>query len=513
MPPRRGAVARGGGLAGAMLTADIPLALTFDDVLLLPAYSAVLPRETTVRTRLVRDLTLNLPILSSAMDTVTEAGMAIAMARLGGMGIVHKNYSVAAQAREVRRVKKAMTGVITDPVTLGPGATCREARLVMRERGINGLPIVEGGAEGRVILGILTNRDLRYERNLDRPVGEVMTRERLVTCPPGTTLEQARDRMQEHRVEKLLVVDDQGRLAGLITFKDVEQTIRHPDAARDGAGRLRCGAAVGVGADRAERVAALAEAGVDAIVVDTAHGHSEGVLRAVRLTRLERPGVPVIAGNVATAAAAAALIEAGAEAIKVGIGPGSICTTRVVAGVGVPQLTAVAEVAAVCARHGVPVIADGGIKSSGDVAKAIAAGADCVMIGSLLAGTDEAPGEVILYQGRSYKTYRGMGSMEAMKAGSADRYFQEDDGSDPEAHTRKLVPEGIVGRVPYKGPVGDTIHQLVGGLKAAMGYTGCADIPTMKAEARFVRMTPAGLRESHVHDVVVTREAPNYRVE
>ncbi len=496
-----------------MLIPDPPLALTFDDVLLVPAHSTILPRDTSVKTRLVRDLHLNLPLLSSAMDTVTEAGMAIAMARLGGLGILHKNLSVAAQAREVRRVKKAMTGVITDPVTLGPLATCRDARLLMRERGINGLPIVEQGSNGRTILGILTNRDLRYERNLDRVVGEVMTKDQLITCPPGTTLEQARDRMQEHRVEKLLVVDDGGLLMGLITFKDVEQTIRHPDATRDGHGRLRCGAAVGVGADRQERVAALVEAGVDAIVIDTAHGHSEGVLKAVRLTRQEFPGVPVIAGNVATAAAAQALIDAGAEAIKVGIGPGSICTTRVVAGVGVPQLTAISEAARACTAAGVPLIADGGIKFSGDVAKAIAAGADCIMIGSLLAGTDEAPGEVILYQGRSYKTYRGMGSMEAMKAGSADRYFQEDDGSDPEAHTRKLVPEGIVGRVPYKGPVGDTVHQLIGGLKAAMGYTGCRDIPTMKADARFVRMTAAGLRESHVHDVVVTKEAPNYRME
>lgn len=492
-----------------MLLSDLPLGLTFDDVLLLPAHSTVLPRDAVVKTRLARDLTLNLPLLSSAMDTVTEAGMAIAMARLGGLGILHKNMSVAAQAREVHRVKKAMTGIIVDPVTVGPEATLREARQTMRERGINGLPIVQDGR----VLGILTNRDLRYERSLDRPVTAAMTAEGLVTCPPGTNLETARDLMQEHRVEKLLVVDDTGRLYGLITFKDVEQTSRHPDAARDSRGRLRCGAAVGVGGDRDARVAALVEAGVDVVIVDTAHGHSEGVLRAVQAIRQQWPALPVIAGNIATADAAAALIDVGADAVKVGIGPGSICTTRVVAGVGVPQLTAISDVAKICSAQNIPLIADGGIKFSGDVAKAIAAGADAIMIGSLFAGTDEAPGELILYQGRSHKTYRGMGSIEAMKAGSSDRYFQEDDASDPEAATRKLVPEGIVGRVPYKGSVGETVYQLIGGLKAAMGYTGCKDIPTMKQNARFVRMTPSGLRESHVHDVVVTKEAPNYRVE
>ncbi len=490
-----------------MLLDDAPLALTFDDVLLLPAHSTILPRDADIRTRLARDILLNVPLLSSAMDTVTEAGMAIAMARLGGMGILHKNMSPAAQAREVRRVKKSMTGVVTEPVVLGPTATLREARALMREHGINGLPVVD---DGRAI-GILTNRDLRYERNLDRPVAETMTGD-LVTCPPGTDLETARDLMQEHRVEKLLVVDDAGKLRGLITFKDVEAHIKHPLAVRDSRGRLRCGAAVGVGADREERVAALVEAGVDCIVIDTAHGHSEGVLQAVRATRRTWPDLAIIAGNIATRDAAQALVDAGADAVKVGIGPGSICTTRVVAGVGVPQLTAIAEAAKVLTRAGIPLIADGGIKYSGDIAKAFAAGADVVMMGSMFAGTDEAPGETVLYQGRTYKSYRGMGSVEAMKAGSSDRYFQDDAG-DPEAETRKLVPEGIVGRVPAKGPVGDTVFQLVGGIKAAMGYTGCPSLAAMKENARFVRMTAAGLKESHVHDVVVTREAPNYRVD
>jgi IMP dehydrogenase len=491
-----------------MLLDDPPLALTFDDVLLLPGHSTILPRDADVRTRLCRDIHLNVPLLSSAMDTVTEASMAIAMARLGAIGILHKNLSPAAQAREVHRVKKAMTGVILDPVTLGPQSTLREARTLMRERGINGLPIVDGPR----VVGILTNRDLRYERNLDRPVADAMTREGLVTCPPGTDLERARDLMQEHRVEKLLVVDAAGVLRGLITFKDLEAHIRHPQAARDVRGRLRCGAAIGVGADRDERIAALVEAGVDLIVIDTAHGHSEGVLKAARALRAAWPDLPLIVGNVATGAATRALIDAGADAVKVGIGPGSICTTRVVAGVGVPQLTAIAECAKVAGPAGIPLIADGGIKYSGDVAKAFAAGADAVMIGSLFAGTDEAPGDLVLYQGRSYKNYRGMGSVEAMKAGSSDRYFQDDVG-DPEAETRKLVPEGIVGRVPYKGPVGDTVYQLVGGLKASMGYTGNATIAEMKANARFVRMTAAGLRESHVHDVIITRESPNYRME
>ncbi len=491
-----------------MLLDEVPLALTFDDVLLQPGHSIILPRDANVSTRLCRDLMLNVPFLSSAMDTVTESSMGIAMARLGGIGILHKNLSVALQAREVRRVKKAMTGMILDPITLTPSQSLRTARNLMREHGINGLPILDGDR----VVGILTNRDLRYERNLDKPVGEAMTREGLVTCAPGTDLEAARDLMQEHRVEKLLVVDGDRHLRGLITFKDVEAHTRHPNAARDPNGRLRAGAAVGVGGDRDERIAALVEAGVDVIVIDTAHGHSEGVLAATRAVRARWPDLRLIVGNIATQAACAALIDAGADAVKVGIGPGSICTTRVVAGVGVPQLTAIAECAKVAQKHNIPVIADGGIKFSGDVAKAVAAGADAVMIGSLFAGTDEAPGELVLYQGRSYKNYRGMGSVEAMQAGSSDRYFQDDVG-DPEAETRKLVPEGIVGRVPAKGPVGDTVYQLVGGLKASMGYTGSANIPAMKANARFVRMTAAGLRESHVHDVIITKESPNYRME
>ncbi len=491
-----------------MLLPDPPLGLTFDDVLLVPGHSTILPRDTDIRTQLTRGLSLNLPLVSAAMDTVTGAEMAIAMARLGGLGIVHKNMAASEQAAQVRRVKKAMTGVITEPVTLGPGVPLRTARALMREHGINGLPIVEGER----VVGILTNRDLRYERNLDQPVREAMTSRDLVTCPPGTDLERARDLMQENRVEKLLVVGPDGRLHGLITFKDVEATIRHPLAVRDTRGRLRCGAAVGVGGDREDRVAQLVEAGVDVIVIDTAHGHSEGVLRAARAVREAYPALQIIVGNVATAEATEACIDAGADAVKVGIGPGSICTTRVVAGVGVPQLTAISEAARAAARHGVPIIADGGIKFSGDVAKAVAAGADVVMAGSLFAGTDEAPGEVVLYQGRSYKSYRGMGSIEAMKAGSSDRYFQDDAG-DPEAETRKLVPEGIVGRVPHKGPVGDTVYQLVGGLRAAMGYTGCGSIGEMKEKARFVRMTAAGLRESHVHDVIITKESPNYRME
>jgi IMP dehydrogenase len=491
-----------------MLLDDTPLALTFDDVLLLPGHSTILPRDADVRTRLCRDIWLNVPLLSSAMDTVTEAEMAIAMARLGAIGILHKNMSPASQAKEVRRVKKAMTGVILDPVTLGPQSTLRDARTLMRERGINGLPIVEG----KRVVGILTNRDLRYERNLDRPVADAMTRDGLVTCAPGTDLEAARDLMQEHRVEKLLVVDADGTLRGLITFKDLEAHTRHPLANRDARGRLRCGAAVGVGADKMDRVGALVEAGVDLVVIDTAHGHSEGVLQAARAIRATWPDLPIIVGNIATAAACEAVIAAGADAVKVGIGPGSICTTRVVAGVGVPQLTAIAECAKVATARDIPLIADGGIKYSGDIAKAIAAGADAVMMGSLFAGTDEAPGDLVLYQGRSYKNYRGMGSVEAMKAGSSDRYFQDDAG-DPEAETRKLVPEGIVGRVPYKGPVAETVYQLVGGLKASMGYTGNASIAAMKANARFVRMTASGLRESHVHDVIITRESPNYRME
>ncbi len=489
-----------------MLDENVPVALTFDDVLLTPAASSVLPAQVDVSTRLAPGLRLGIPVLAAAMDTVTEARMAIAMAREGGLGIIHKNLPVERQAAEVRRVKKAMTGVVDDPVTLRPEGTLRDARRLMRERGISGLPVVDG--DGRVV-GILTDRDLRFEERLDREVREVMTPgERLVTCAPGTGLDEARRLMQAHKIEKLLVVDGDRRLRGLITFKDVQAAERLPRAARDARGRLLCGAAIGVGPDRAERAAALVEAGVDVLVVDTAHGHSEGVLRAAEAVRAAHPDVILVVGNVATAEATRACIDAGAQVVKVGIGPGSICTTRVVAGVGVPQLSAVAECAAVAHERGLTIIADGGIKFSGDVAKAIAAGADAVMIGSMLAGTDEAPGEEVIYQGRIYKAYRGMGSVEAMRAGSSDRYFQE--GGD---EARKLVPEGIVGRVPHRGPVADTLFQLVGGLRAAMGYTGCATVPDMQARARFVRITSAGLRESHVHDVIITKESPNYRLD
>jgi IMP dehydrogenase len=491
-----------------MLTADIPLALTFDDVLLLPAHSTVLPDEVELGTRLMDGFNLRIPLLSAAMDTVTEARMAIAMAQNGGLGIIHKNMSVDEQAAQVAQVKKAMTGVVTDPVSLTPVQSLREARATMKRHRISGLPVVR---EGRVV-GILTDRDLRFERNLERQVDEVMTRsESLVTCSPGTGLERAKDLMQAHKIEKLLVVDDDGALKGLITFKDLQAASQHPRAIRDGRGQLRCGAAVGVGGDRDERVAALIEAGVDILVIDTAHGHSQGVLDAAATIRARYPDVRLIVGNVATADATKACIDAGADVVKVGIGPGSICTTRVVAGVGVPQLTAIAECAAVAHAAGATIIADGGIKYSGEIAKAIAAGADAVMIGSLFAGTDEAPGELVLYQGRTYKSYRGMGSVEAMRKGSSDRYFQ--DGGSEDGGTRKLVPEGIVGRVPHRGPLADTVYQMVGGLRAAMGYTGCGTIPEMQDKARFVRITSAGLKESHVHDVIITRESPNYRLE
>lgn len=491
-----------------MLTPDVPVALTFDDVLLVPAHSQVLPNEVDVSTRLGPRIQLGIPLLAAAMDTVTEARAAIAMAREGGLGIVHKNMSAERQAAEVARVKKSMTGVVADPVTLRPDQSLREARLLMRQHEISGLPVVDGGR----LVGILTDRDLRFERNAERRVAEVMTSgEDLVTCPPGTELERAKDLMQAHKIEKLLVVDDSGGLRGLITFKDVQAAKRHPQAARDDRGRLLCGAALGVGADRDERAEALVAAGVDLLVIDTAHGHSQGVLDAARVIRARYPEVTLMVGNVATGDATRACIDAGADVVKVGIGPGSICTTRVVAGVGVPQLTAVAACAEAAAPHGIPIVADGGIKFSGDVAKAVAAGADAVMIGSLFAGTDEAPGETVLYQGRAYKVYRGMGSVDAMRQGSSDRYFQE--GGEAEGEKRKLVPEGIVGRVPARGSLADNVYQLVGGLKAAMGYTGCPDVSTMKARSRFVRITPAGLRESHVHDVIITQEAPNYRVE
>jgi IMP dehydrogenase len=490
-----------------MLTPDTAVALTFDDVLLVPAYSEVLPTDVSLGTRLARDIHLNRPLVSAAMDTVTEARMAIGMATAGGLGIIHKNMSPQQQAAEVGKVKKAMTGVVSEPVTVRPDSTLRDAQQAMLSHRISGLPVVVDGQ----LVGILTDRDLRFERNLARPVSEVMTpQDRLVTCRPGTDLERAKDLMAAHKIEKLLVIGEDGGLEGLITFKDIQAATKYPDAARDAAGRLLVGAAVGVGADCAVRAEKLVAAGVDVLAVDTAHGHSAGVLDATRALRAAYPDLPLIVGNVATGAATQACIDAGADAVKVGIGPGSICTTRVVAGTGVPQLTAVSDCAAVAHAAGIPIVADGGIKFSGDIAKAIAAGADVVMVGSLLAGTDESPGEIVLFQGRSYKGYRGMGSVDAMRAGSSDRYFQE---GAKDAGGKKLVPEGIVGRVPYRGMVSDTVYQLMGGLRAAMGYVGCKDIAAMQQDSRFVRITSAGLRESHVHDVIITSESPNYWVQ
>ena len=480
------------------------LGLTFDDVLLVPAQSDVLPATVNTATRLTRSISLAIPLLSAAMDTVTEARMAIALAREGGIGIVHRNLSIEEQVGEVDKVKRSESGMIVEPVTLPPDAPVREALAVMERYHISGVPITENG--GRLV-GILTNRDLRFVDDVEQPVGAVMTSEDLITAPAGTTLEEARSILHRHRVEKLPVVDERGYLTGLITVKDIQKKIQFPNATKDAKGRLRVGAAVGVGVDAEERAAALVAAGVDLLVVDTAHGHSLSVLRMVeRIKRTFR--VEVMAGNVATGAATEALIAAGADAVKVGVGPGSICTTRVVAGVGVPQVTAVLDCARAATRHDVPVVADGGIQYSGDIAKAIAAGADSVMLGSLLAGVDESPGEVVLYQGERFKEYRGMGSIGAMKSRSfsKDRYFQEGIGN-----IQKLVPEGIEGRVAYKGPVSNLVYQMVGGLRSAMGYVGAPDIPTLKRDTRFVRITAAGLRESHPHDIVITREAPNYR--
>lgn len=490
-----------------MLSDSPPLGLTFDDVLLLPRASSVLPADVDVSTQLAPGLRLRVPLLAAAMDTVSEAGMGIAMAQQGGLAILHKNMSLQSQAGEVRKVKRAMTGVVDRPVSVTPDRTTGDARSLMARHRISGLPVLENGRA----VGIVTNRDLRFESRKDLPIREIMSTG-LITVPPDTDLEAAKGLMHEHKIEKVLVVDADGQLAGLITMKDVESVGRYPNAVRDGRSRLVCGAAVGVGGDREERVAALVEAGVDVVVIDTAHGHSSGVLAAAERVKADYPNLTLIVGNVATPEATEACIKAGADIVKVGIGPGSICTTRIVAGVGVPQLSAVQWCADVAHNLGKTVIADGGIKYSGDVAKAIAAGADAVMMGSLFAGTDEAPGETVLYQGRRYKAYRGMGSIEAMRAGSSDRYFQESEADDPEAGTRrKLVPEGIVGRVPYKGPISDVVYQLVGGIRASMGYCGAANICEMQQDSRFVRITGAGLRESHVHDVVITEEAPNYR--
>ena len=474
--------------------------LTFDDVMLVPAYSEVVPADVDVRTRFTRSIELNVPIVSAAMDSVTEARAAIAIARQGGLGIIHKNLSIAQQAQEVDRVKRAESGVILNPITVRPSQSLREAVAVMREHDVSGVPVVEGDTA----VGILTARDIRFEKNLDQPVSALMTTE-LVSVAPGVKTDEARELLHRHRIEKLLVVEG-GKLVGLITIKDLLQAERNPLAVKDERGRLRVGGAVGPGPDRIARTEALVEVGVDVIVVDTAHGHSKAVLEAVRDTKKRFSGVEVVAGNVATADGARSLIEAGADAIKVGIGPGSICTTRVVAGIGVPQITAIADCAEVADKNDIPVIADGGVKFSGDVTKALAAGASTVMIGSLFAGTDEAPGELVLYQGRSYKVYRGMGSIGAMKRGSKDRYGQA--GSADE----KLVPEGIEGRVPHRGSLASIIAQLVGGLRAGMGYTGSSNVSELRKNARFIRITSSGLRESHVHDVIITEEAPNYHV-
>ena len=488
--------------------ASIPEALTFDDVLLRPAHSEVVPSQVDVRSRLTRSITLNMPIISSAMDTVTEARLAIAMAQAGGMGVIHRNLEPEEQAEEVRKVKRYESGMVVNPITIFPDETLADALALMRYHGISGVPVVERGPSGKPakLCGIVTNRDVRFADNPLQPVSELMTK-KLITVREGVQKDDARRLLHQHRIEKLLVVDEDHRCVGLITVKDIEKATLHPHACKDAAGRLRVAAASTVGDKGFERALMLIDAGVDCIIVDTAHGHSQMVLDQVMRIKRESNSVQLIAGNVATGEATRALIDVGADAIKVGIGPGSICTTRIVAGVGVPQLTAILEAAAAARASGVPVIADGGIKFSGDLAKAIAAGADSVMVGSLLAGTEESPGEVFLYQGRSFKTYRGMGSVGAMARGSADRYFQQDIKD-----TLKLVPEGIEGQVPYKGPVGAVLHQLTGGLRAAMGYCGAHTIPDLQAKAKFVRITGAGLRESHVHDVAITRESPNYPV-
>jgi len=478
--------------------------LTFDDVVLVPGPSDVLPRDVDLKTRLTAEISLSTPLLSAAMDTVTEHETAICMAQNGGLGVVHKSMDIQAQAGEVDRVKRSESGMISDPITMAPEQRIHEALEVMRRYKISGLPVVRDGKA----VGILTNRDLRFVKDTSLAISEVMTSEALVTVPPGTTLDRAKVLLHEHRIEKLLVVDERGDLRGLITIKDIEKSERFPDAAKDAQGRLRCGAAVGVGPDLEERCSALIAAGVDVIVVDSAHGHSAGVLEAVRRVRSAFPEQPIIGGNVATAEGTEALVKAGASAVKVGIGPGSICTTRAVSGVGVPQLTAVMESVRVARQADVAIISDGGIKYSGDVVKALAAGASVVMIGSLFAGTDEAPGEVVLYQGRSYKTYRGMGSLGAMREGSSDRYFQSDVDE-----ASKLVPEGIEGRIPYRGSLTNSIYQLVGGLRSGMGYVGAASLGELRSKARFLRVSPAGYHEGHVHDVIITKEAPNYRIE
>jgi len=488
----------------ALMGRDFKTGYTFDDLLLIPDRSSVLPNEVDVKTRLSKNIALNIPVVSAAMDTVTEAETAITMARQGGIGIIHKNMSIDRQGLEVEKVKKSESGMIVDPISIGPERRLYEVLDIMSKYKISGVPVVKDGN----LVGIITNRDLRFETNLDQRVEAVMTKENLATARAGITLEESKAILHERRIEKLLVVDDEGKLIGLITIKDIEKIKKYPNSCKDDLGRLRVGAAVGTGSDTIPRTERLVAANVDVVVVDTAHGHSEGVIQTVKTLKERFPGLELLAGNVATAQGAKALIDAGVDGLKVGVGPGSICTTRVVAGIGVPQMSAIMDCAEEAKKRSVPVIADGGIKFSGDVTKALAGGADCVMIGSLFAGTEESPGETILFQGRTYKVYRGMGSIEAMKEGSRDRYFQEEVETE-----NKLVPEGIVGRVPYRGPLSETLYQLVGGLRAGMGYLGCEDIKALQAKPRFIQITAAGLRESHVHDVIIIKEAPNYRLE
>ncbi len=497
----------------APATADFATALTFDDVLLVPQHSTVLPTQVDVSSRLTRGIRLNVPVVSAAMDTVTESALAIAMAQIGGLGVIHKNLSIEEQAAEVDRVKRSESGMIVNPITLAPTNRIHEALDLMQSYRISGVPITEDGSKEGRLVGILTNRDLRFETNLSRPIADVMTRDPLFTVPIGTTLDEARAILHGHKVEKLLVVDKEFRLKGLITVKDIQKAIKYPNACKDALGRLRCGAAIGVSKDSLERAEALVTAGVDVLVIDTAHGHSQGVLDMVARVRRTFPSTEIVAGNVATGEATAALIDAGVDGVKVGIGAGSICTTRVVAGIGVPMISSIMECARVAAAHDVPVIADGGIRYSGDIVKALAVGASATMLGNLFAGTDESPGELILLQGRTYKEYRGMGSIGAMRRGSRDRYFQDEFDLEGGRAADKLVPEGIEGRVAHKGSAAAVIHQLMGGLRAGMGYCGAATIPELQRRATIIRITPAGVRESHVHDVTITKEAPNYRLD
>jgi IMP dehydrogenase len=495
------------------LDAGLRTALTFDDILLVPRHSMVLPAQVDVTTRFTRNITLNVPLVSAAMDTVTESMLAIAMAQHGGIGVIHKNLSIEEQATEVDRVKRSESGMIVNPITLAPENKIYEAQALMMKYRISGVPITDDGSKEGRLVGILTNRDLRFETNVNRPIDEVMTKSPLYTVPVGTTLDEAREILHQHKVEKLLVVDRDYRLKGLITVKDIQKAVKYPIACKDALGRLRCGAAIGVSRDAFERAQALVAAGVDVLVVDTAHGHSQGVIDMVARVRREFPNIELVAGNVATPDATEAMIDAGVDAVKVGIGAGSICTTRVVAGIGVPMISSIMDCARAAAARNVPIIADGGIRYSGDIVKALAVGASCTMIGNLFAGTDESPGELILFQGRSYKEYRGMGSIGAMRRGSRDRYFQDEFDLEGGRASDKLVPEGIEGRVAHKGSVAAMIHQLVGGLRAGMGYCGSATISELQRKAKLIRITPAGARESHVHDVQITKEAPNYRME